>query len=38
MTTRNRQFFINKHKETALPKSLFCDLETDIWAAKLLYE
>ncbi len=24
MTTRNWQFFINKHKETALPKSLFC--------------
>ncbi len=37
LTTRNWQFLINKH-ETALPKSLFCDLEADIWAAKLLYE
>ncbi len=38
MTTRNWQFLINKHKETALPKSLFCDLEANIWAAKLFYE
>ncbi len=38
MTTRNWQFLINKHKETALPKSLFSDLEADIRAAKLLYE
>ncbi len=37
-TTRNRQFRINKHKEMALPKSLFCDLEVDILAAKLLYK
>ncbi len=38
MATRNWQFLINKHKETALPKSLFCDLEADIRADKLLYE
>ncbi len=30
MTTRNQQFLINKNKETALPKSLFCDLKTNI--------
>ncbi len=36
MTTRNRKFLINKHKETTLPKSLFCVLEEYIWAAKLL--
>ncbi len=38
MTTRNQQFLINKLKETVLPTSLFCDLEADIGAAKLLYE
>ncbi len=38
MITRNQQFLINKHKETALPKSLFYDLEADIWVAKLLYK
>ncbi len=38
MTTRNQQFLINKHKEIAPPKALFCDLEADIWTTKLLYE
>ncbi len=34
----NWQFLINKHKKTTLPKSLFSDLEADIWTAKLLYK